>query len=123
MSGQSDFPEWRSFLGNTNEDTQTMFIRHVVKRSGEISDYDRNKIFTAIGKAIEAVEKRNNPDKAEMLTDAVEERLRLLMAGRHEHSIPAIEEIASISESLTCAESTSLNSLNAYILPSGALFT
>ena len=115
MSGQSDFPEWRSFLGNTNEDTQTMFIRHVVKRSGEISDYDRNKIFTAIGKAIEAVEKRNNPDKAEMLTDAVEERLRLLMAGRHEHSIPAIEEIQDIVETVLI-ENHEVAVAKAYIL-------
>ena len=115
MSGQSDFPEWRSFLGNTNENTQTMFIRHVVKRSGEISDYDRNKIFTAIGKAIEAVEKRNNPDKAEMLTDAVEERLRLLMAGRHEHSIPAIEEIQDIVETVLI-ENHEVAVAKAYIL-------
>ena len=115
MSGQSDFPEWRSFLGNANEDTQTMFIRHVVKRSGEISDYDRNKIFTAIGKAIEAVEKRNNPDKAEMLTDAVEERLRLLMAGRHEHSIPAIEEIQDIVETVLI-ENHEVAVAKAYIL-------
>ena len=115
MSGQSDFPEWRSFLGNKNEDTQTMFIRHVVKRSGEISDYDRNKIFTAIGKAIEAVEKRNNPDKAEMLTDAVEERLRLLMAGRHEHSIPAIEEIQDIVETVLI-ENHEVAVAKAYIL-------
>ena len=115
MSGQSDFPEWRSFLGNKNEDTQTMFIRHVVKRSGEISDYDRNKIFTAIGKAIEAVEKRNNPDKAEMLTDAVEERLRLLMAGRHEHSSPAIEEIQDIVETVLI-ENHEVAVAKAYIL-------
>ncbi len=115
MSGQSDFPEWRSFLGNKKEDTQTMFIRHVVKRSGEISDYDRNKIFTAIGKAIEAVEKRNNPDKAEMLTDAVEERLRLLMAGRHEHSIPAIEEIQDIVETVLI-ENHEVAVAKAYIL-------
>ncbi|MCR4940296.1 MAG: ribonucleoside triphosphate reductase [Treponemataceae bacterium] len=115
MSGQSDFPEWRSFLGNKNEDTQTMFIRHVVKRSGEISDYDRKKIFTAIGKAIEAVEKRNNPDKAELLTDAVEERLRLLMAGRHEHSIPAIEEIQDIVETVLI-ENNEVAVAKAYIL-------
>ena len=115
MSGQSDFPEWRSFLGNKVENEQTMFIRHVVKRSGEVSDYDRNKIFTAIGKAIEAVEKRNNPDKAEMLTDAVEERLRLLMAGRHEHSIPAIEEIQDIVETVLI-ENHEVAVAKAYIL-------
>jgi len=81
MSGQNSsaeqtvFPEWKSFLGTQKEEKSAMFIKHVVKRSGEIGDYDRSKISTAIGKAVESVEKRANPDKAEQLTDKVEEKL------------------------------------------------
>ena len=115
MSEQSVFPEWRSFLGNQKDSESEGVIKYVVKRSGEVRDYDRSKIYKAIGKAIEAVEKRPNPDKAEQLTDLVEERLRLLMAGRHEHSIPAIEEIQDIVESVLI-ESHEVSVAKAYIL-------
>lgn len=121
MSGQNSsaeqtvFPEWKSFLGTQKEEKSAMFIKHVVKRSGEIGDYDRSKISTAIGKAIAAVQKRPDPDKAELLTEKVEERLRLLMAGRHEHSIPAIEEIQDIVETVLI-EQNEVQVAKAYIL-------
>ncbi len=115
MSGQTVFPEWKNFLGTSNEVNTAMFIRNVVKRSGEIRDYDRSKISAAIGKAIEAVEKMADPDKAEMLTQAVEEKLRTLMAGRHSHSIPAIEEIQDIVESVLI-ERGEVKVAKAYIL-------
>ena len=56
MSNQSIFPEWRSFLGSSSDTETKGFIKSVVKRSGEIADYDRKKIENAIEKAIEAVE-------------------------------------------------------------------
>lgn len=115
MSEQSIFPEWRSFLGSSTDAETKGFIKSVVKRSGEIADYDRGKIETAIGKAIEAVEKRKNPDKAESLTDLVEERLRLQMAGSRAHSIPAIEEIQDIVESVLI-ENKEVEIAKAYIL-------
>ncbi|MCQ2981447.1 MAG: ribonucleoside triphosphate reductase [Treponemataceae bacterium] len=115
MSEQSVFPEWKSFLGTKDDPETAMVIRHVVKRSGEIRDYDRSKISTAIGKAIEAVEKYSNPDKAEQLTDAVEDRLRLMMASRHAHSIPAIEEIQDVVESVLI-ENHEVAVAKAYIL-------
>lgn len=99
MSEQSVFPEWRNFLGTSSDSETEGFIKQVVKRSGEIAKYDRNKIETAIGKAIEAVEGRKNPDKAAEITDYVEEKLRLKLAGTRAHSIPAIEEIQDIVES------------------------
>ena len=112
---QTVFPEWKSFLGAQKEEKTAMFIKHVVKRSGEIGDYDRSKISTAIGKAVESVEKRANPEKAEQLTDKVEEKLRALMAGRHEHSIPAIEEIQDIVETVLI-EQNEVQIAKAYIL-------
>lgn len=115
MSEQTVFPEWKNFLGTNDEVETAMVIRHVVKRSGEIRDYDRSKISAAIGKAIEAVEKMADPDRAEMLTQAVEEKLRLLMAGRHSHSIPAIEEIQDIVESVLI-ERGEVGIAKAYIL-------
>ena len=100
MGDQSIFPEWRSFLG-TSSDTETQgFLKHVVKRSGEIADYDRTKIEKAIEKAIYAVQKQHDSNKATALTDMVEEKLRLQLAGNRAHSIPAIEEIQDIVESV-----------------------
>ncbi len=115
MSDQSVFPQWRSFLGKSGDEETKSFIKNVVKRSGDIVPYDRKKIETAIGKAIQAVEKYPNPDKASALTDTVEEKLRLLMAGRRAHSIPAIEEIQDEVESVLI-EAKETEVAKAYIL-------
>ncbi len=115
MSDQSIFPEWRNFLG-TSSDTETHgFLKSVVKRSGEIADYDRTKIEKAIEKAIEAVEKQKDPNRASRLTDLVEEKLRLQLAGNRAHSIPAIEEIQDIVESVLIEEKE-VDVAKAYIL-------
>ena len=115
MSEQSIFPEWRNFLGSSSDSETKGFIKSVVKRSGEIAEYDRSKIETAIGKAIEAVEKRKDPDRASALTDNVEEKLRLQLAGARAHSIPAIEEIQDIVESVLI-EANEVEVAKAYIL-------
>lgn len=115
MSDQSIFPEWRSFLGSSSDSETKGFLKSVVKRSGEIANYDRNKIESAIGKAIEAVEKRKDPDRAAALTDMVEEKLRLQLAGNRAHSIPAIEEIQDIVESVLI-ENKEVEVAKAYIL-------
>lgn len=109
------FPEWRDFLGNSSDIETRGFLRKVVKRSGEIADYDRGKIESAIGKAILAVEGRTNPDKASKLTNDVEERLRVLLAGRRAHSIPAIEEIQDTVENVLI-ENKEVEIAKAYIL-------
>ena len=115
MSDQQFFPEWNNFLGTNEDSNARQFLKSVVKRSGDVEEYDRTKILTAIGKALEAVEKRPNPDKAELLTNHVEERLRFLMAGRHENSIPAIEEIQDVVESVLI-EQKEVAVAKAYIL-------
>ncbi len=115
MSEQSIFPEWRSFLGTSSDKETKGFIKSVVKRSGEIAPYDRMKIEVAIGKAIEAVEKQKDPDRAANLTDSVEEKLRLQLAGNRAHSIPAIEEIQDIVETVLI-EAKEVEVAKAYIL-------
>ena len=115
MSDQSIFPEWRNFLGTSSDKETSGFLRSVVKRSGEIADYDRTKIEKAIEKAIEAVEKQKDPDRAAKLTDFVEEKLRLQLAGNRAHSIPAIEEIQDIVESVLI-EQKEVEVAKAYIL-------
>lgn len=115
MSEQSVFPEWKSFLGSSTDKETKGFIKSVVKRSGEIAPYDRNKIENAIGKAIHAVEKNLDPNRAASLTDLVEEKIRLQMAGNRAHSIPAIEEIQDIVESVLI-ENKEVEIAKAYIL-------
>jgi ribonucleoside-triphosphate reductase (formate) len=115
MSEQSVFPEWKKFLGNSSDEETKDFIKFVVKRSGEIAPYDRTKIETAIAKAIEAVEKNKDPDRAARLTDKVEENLRLQLAGKRAHSIPAIEEIQDIVETVLI-ESREVEVAKAYII-------
>ena len=115
MSNQSVFPEWKSFLGTSQDKETQSFIKSVVKRSGAVVAYDRTKIEKAIGKAIEAVEKFPDPEKASRLTDAVEEKIRLLLAGRRAHSIPAIEEIKDLVEN-ALIENQEVEIAKAYIL-------
>ena len=115
MSEQSIFPEWRNFLGKSSDQETKGFLKSVVKRSGEIAEYDRSKIQKAIEKAIEAVEKQKDPNRASKLTDLVEEKLRIRLAGNRAHSIPAIEEIQDIVETVLI-EQKEVDVAKAYIL-------
>lgn len=115
MNDQSVFPEWRAFLGSSSDSETKNFIKSVVKRSGDIVPYNRKKIETAIDKAITSVEKHRDPDRAAALTDLVEEKLRLQMAGARAHSIPAIEEIQDIVESVLI-ENKEVEIAKAYII-------
>jgi len=112
---QGVFPEWKNFLGTAKDPETASFIRNVVKRSGEITVYDRAKIEHAIDKAIQAVTGTADPARAALLTDKVEETLRVMMAGRHSHSIPAIEEIQDIVETVLIQENE-VKIAKAYIL-------
>ncbi len=115
MSDESFFPEWRSFLGHSSDSETKGVLKSVVKRSGEIADYDRTKIEKAICKAIEAVTKQKDPYRAAELTDLVEEKLRLHLAGNRAHSIPAIEEIQDLVETVLI-EQQEVEVAKAYIL-------
>lgn len=112
---QSFFPQWRSFLGSSHDKETQGFLKHVVKRNGSIEKYDRTKIEAAINKAIQAVTRIPDEEKAKELTDKVEENLRILLAGRRAHSIPAIEEIQDIVENVLI-EAREVEVAKAYIL-------
>lgn len=113
MSEQTVFQEWNSILEKKPKSTN--IIRNVVKRSGEIKKYDPSKIAAAINKAIVAVEKKPNEEKARFLTTEVEKKLKEMMSLRHEHSIPAIEEIQDIVETVLI-ENAEVSVAKAYIL-------
>ena len=112
---QGVFPEWKHFLGTAKESENPTIIKNVVKRSGEITAYDRSKIEHAIAQAIAACEGTANADRAHEITDKVEEALRVMMVGRHAHSIPAIEEIQDIVETVLIKEGE-VRVAKAYIL-------
>lgn len=111
----SVFPEWRAFLGTANDSETKGFIKSVVKRSGEVAPYDREKIEKAIDKAFLATKHTSDTARAQELTDIVEERLRAKLAGSRAHSIPAIEEIQDIVEDVLIDEKESATA-KAYIL-------
>jgi len=71
-------------------------ITQIRKRNGEIVAFDRAKIVNAIYKATEAIGK---PDKqvARKVTEEVEEKISNRF---HERSIPAVEEIQDLVESV-----------------------
>ncbi|MGP1576233.1 MAG: ribonucleoside triphosphate reductase [Treponema sp.] len=96
---QSVFPEWSSFLG-TGSEKEKPIVRSVTKRSGEVEAFNRNKIKTAILKAIEAVTGSSNEEKAEFFTQSTEEQLLQRISTQQGASIPHIEEIQDIIENL-----------------------
>jgi len=70
-------------------------ITKIIKRSGEILDFDPAKITTAILKAAEAVGLEHPDRLADKLTEEVLQRIGKKF---HHHSIPAVEEIQDIVE-------------------------
>jgi ribonucleoside-triphosphate reductase (formate) len=89
----------------------TNLISQIRKRSGEIVDFDRNKIFSAITKAAESVD-INDPDLAEKLVNQVVDKLSRKF---HSRSIPAVEEIQDVVEE-TLIESKAIAIAKAFIL-------
>jgi len=98
-------------------------VASVVKRSGEIEKYDKDKITAAIHKAFTAVDKAaerdsqtlENADAVQDITSDVERLIFAMMEKRHPNSIPAIEEIQDLVETaLIEAKETAV--AKAYIL-------
>jgi ribonucleoside-triphosphate reductase len=91
----------------------------VVKRSGEIERYDREKIYNAVGKAFGAAVPGIAEDelraKTERIAGRVEEMIGELMTVRHPNSIPAIEEIQDLVEN-ALIEAKETATAKAYIL-------
>ncbi len=113
------FPEWKNFLGDDARTEAHCAIRNVVKRSGELETYDRAKIEAAIAKAMTAIgvpdASADGRGKAANLTDKVEAKIAHLMSGRHRNSIPAIEEIQDLVETVLI-EANEVAAAKAYIL-------
>jgi len=90
-------------------------VRRVVKRDGSIETYDRTRIADAVAKAIRAVRGSEDPELAEHLSQQVEDKLHDFLSERHPNSVPAIEEIQDIVETVLI-ESREVAIAKAYIL-------
>lgn len=86
-------------------------ISQIRKRSGEIVDFDRQKIVTAISKAGESVD-INDADLFDKLANQVLDKLARKF---HVRSIPAVEEIQDVVEE-TLIESKMIPLAKAFIL-------
>ncbi len=69
-------------------------IKKIIKRSGEIADFDKNKIVEAIFKTTVAIDRKNRALSEKLAHLAVEE----ISEKFHTRSIPAIEEVQDIIE-------------------------
>jgi ribonucleoside-triphosphate reductase len=115
MAGQNVFPEWKAFLGASKDDEGSPFLKYVAKRSGQVEKYSRKRILEAIDKAFKAVRGVSFAERSEQVTALVEEKLRIVMAGRHPNSIPAVEEIQDLVET-ALIEEREVDVARAYIL-------
>ncbi|MFA5317982.1 MAG: ribonucleoside triphosphate reductase [Patescibacteria group bacterium] len=86
-------------------------ISQILKRSGEIVDFDKNKIFEAITKAAQAADSYEEGLIREMTDQAIEEMNKKF----HERSIPAVEEIQDIVEGILITNKQ-IKAAKAYIL-------
>ncbi|HAK45155.1 MAG TPA: ribonucleoside triphosphate reductase [Spirochaeta sp.] len=90
-------------------------MRQIVKRDGNTEKYDRWKIASAIGRAINAAKNCEDLELVESLTIKVETALTTFMSSRHPNSAPAIEEIQDIVESIL-VESGEVEIAKAFII-------
>lgn len=108
---------WEEFLGTgqTGKPAAETVVRQVMKRNGKLEKYDRWKIAAAVGKAIRAVRGEEDLDFVEQLTSQVEGRLQEVMSVRHPNSVPAIEEIQDLVETVLM-ENKQFDIAKAYII-------
>ena len=99
MNISTNVREWKEILDLKEEATSTI-IRQVVKRDGKIEKYDRVRIANAIGKAIAHTKGKEDIELATNLTESTERKIKEMMNKRHANSIPAVEEIQDIVETV-----------------------
>jgi ribonucleoside-triphosphate reductase (formate) len=86
-------------------------ISQIRKRSGEIVDFDRNKVFSAISKAAESVDVKDDDLINKLVNQVVDKISRKF----HSRSIPAVEEIQDVVEE-TLIENKVIAVAKAFIL-------
>ena len=95
--------DWKAFLDLEDQGSKSV-IQQIVKRDGKIEQYDRWKIASAISRAIIAVTGVEDKELTEKLTSRTEDKIREFKLTRHPNSIPAIEEVQDIVETVLIEE-------------------
>ena len=95
--------DWKAFLDLEDQGSKSV-IQQIVKRDGKIEQYDRWKIASAISRAVIAVTGVEDKELIEKLTSRTEDKIREFKLTRHPNSIPAIEEIQDIVETVLIEE-------------------
>ena len=98
---------WKDFLQEHHAPAIEAPLLRVVKRDGNTEAYDRWRIASAIGRAVQAARGGDDSALVEVLTARVERRLTEFMATRHPNSAPAVEEIQDLVETVLIESSES----------------
>jgi ribonucleoside-triphosphate reductase len=116
VSIEGNTTDWKQFLGTgRKKDEPDLSVRRIIKRNGQVENYDRRRIKEAIGKAIIAVRGTANEILAEKITQDVEKALVSFMSGRHPNSAPAVEEVQDLVEKILISNNEA-DIAKAYIL-------
>jgi len=107
--------DWKKFLGLEGTTTELSVSRQVVKRDGTVVPYEAARISDAIVGAFEATQETVDQDLVKKLTEEVEIKLQDFLSGRHPNSVPAVEEIQDIVESVLI-ENRQVSAAKAFIL-------
>jgi len=107
--------DWKKFLGLEGSPASNKVIRQVVKRDGEVVPYERNRIGDAIAGAFEATKGIKDQGQVDYLALEVEKKLDTFLQDRHPNSIPAVEEIQDLVESVLI-ENKEVAAAKAFIL-------
>jgi len=107
--------DWKKFLGLEGSSQQSSVVRQVVRRDGSVVPYDAKRIADALSGAFEATEGRPGNELIMTLTAEVENKLHGFMKERHPNSIPAVEEIQDLVESVLI-ENKQVAAAKAFIL-------
>ncbi len=91
--------DWKEFL-RTEKVKSNGVLKQIVKRDGSVEKYDKYRISSAINRAFLATTGEENSSLVAKLTDEVEDEIKEMMKTRHQNSIPAVEEIQDIIETV-----------------------
>ena len=97
--------DWQDFLGFTREEIAPVSpIRAVVSRDGQTEPFNVERIRETLAKTVEGVRGHSDPDLVLHLTNLVTRRLLDRQADRHPSSVPGVEEIQDLIETILIEE-------------------
>lgn len=93
--------DWQDFLGFTREEIAPVSpIPAVVSRDGQTEPFQVERIRETLAKTVEGVRGRSDPDLVLHLTNQVTRRLLEVQEQRHPSSVPGVEEIQDLIETI-----------------------